>query len=67
MRRAKAYAALRGMKLRDLVAEGIETRLKTPANPAPREFPVFEKASRSGANTIPNRTNAEIEAELGDF
>lgn len=67
MRKAKAYAASQGLKLKDFVAESIEQRLKYGAkNPVPKSpLPTFTKASSTGAK-IPSRTNAEMEAILDE-
>jgi hypothetical protein len=64
MRRAKAYAAMKGLKLRDLVAEGLEVRLSERSKLAPKRLPKFEKSNRG--TSIPSRTQAEIEEELND-
>lgn len=62
LRRVRATAALRGVKLKDFVAGLIEAGLGSGPSPATRRghhcpIPVTIPAN---GRTIPNRTNAEI-------
>lgn len=66
MRRLKVYAADRGVKMRDVVAESIEKQLQYTEGRVPRSpLPSFPKAAANG-RVIPNRSNAELEAILDE-
>jgi hypothetical protein len=65
-REAKSQAALRGAKLKDLVADGLRLVLSGAASPATRrtrvKFPLI-RSTRSGTMKLTGERIAEIEAQ----
>jgi hypothetical protein len=65
-RQVKAAAAMRGRKVKDLVAEGLRTVLRSPhAGPRTQriQLPIV-KSKKPGTLRLGNETIAEIEARL---
>jgi hypothetical protein len=65
-RQVKAAAAIRGRKVKDLVAEGLRTVLRSPhSGPRTRRIrlPII-KSKKQGTLPLSNETIAEIEARL---
>jgi hypothetical protein len=65
-RQVKAAAAIRGRKVKDLVAEGLRTVLRSPhAGPRTRriQLPIV-KSRKPGTLRLGNEAIAEIEARL---
>jgi hypothetical protein len=65
-RQVKAAAAIRGRKVKDLVAEGLRTVLRSPpAGPRTRRIRLpIVKSKKKGSLRLSNETIAEIEARL---
>jgi hypothetical protein len=65
-RQVKAAAAIRGRKVKDLVAEGLRTILRSsrPALPARRIQLPFVKSKKAGTLRLSNEMIAEAEALL---
>ena len=65
-RQVKAAAALRGRKVKDLVAEGLRTVLRSPhAGPRTRRIHLpIVKSKKQGTLRLSSETIAEIEARL---
>jgi hypothetical protein len=65
-RQVKAAAAIRGRKVKDLVAEGLRTVLRSPdADPRTRRIRLpIVKSKKQGTLRLSNETIAEIEARL---
>ena len=65
-RQVKAAAAIRGRKVKDLVAEGLRTVLRSPhGGPRTRriQLPIV-KSKKQGTLRLSNETIAQIEARL---
>lgn len=66
-RELKARAALRGMKMKELVARLIESGLREPAaTEVPRRRSPLPVARRATGCIIPALSNAEVQAILDD-
>jgi hypothetical protein len=64
-RRAKATAALRGIRLRDLVEQGIHLAIQMPETPAPGQRTAFPLI-RSSSNA-PRLTDEQVDNALTEF